>query len=100
MSKQIPVVPVADLERWLAPRPRWKLIEGRLTTRLSFPDFAGALAFINRVGELSEKAGHHPDLVFGWGYAEVRLISHDAGGITPRDLNLASQIDALRTDAS
>lgn len=100
MSKHIPTVAVAELERWLAPRPRWKLAAGRLTTRLEFSDFAGALAFVNRVGELAEKAGHHPDLLLGWGYAEVRLISHDAGGITPRDLDLAAKIDALRPDAT
>lgn len=66
-----------------------------LKKRLTFDDFAAALDFVNRVGALAEAADHHPDITFGWGYAEIALTTHDRGGVTDVDVNLAKQIDAL-----
>ncbi|MGO9344767.1 MAG: 4a-hydroxytetrahydrobiopterin dehydratase [Acidimicrobiales bacterium] len=58
-------------------------------------DFAGALDFVNRVGELAERADHHPDIEIKWNTVTLRLSTHSAGGITGADLELAKQIDAL-----
>jgi 4a-hydroxytetrahydrobiopterin dehydratase len=58
-------------------------------------DFAGALDFVNRVGELAEQANHHPDIEIRWNTVTLRLSTHSAGGITGADLELARQIDAL-----
>jgi len=70
--------------------------EGKLIKRrLEFDNFAAALAFVNRVGELAEAADHHPDITFGWGYAEIALTTHDRGGITDVDIALAKKIDEL-----
>lgn len=60
-----------------------------------FPDFAQALAFVGKVGELAEAANHHPDIEFGWGYVRLTLISHDKGEITERDHQLAAKIENL-----
>ena len=60
-----------------------------------FENFAEALAFVNKVGELAEQANHHPDISFGWGYAEIALTTHDAGGLTENDFALAEKIDNL-----
>ena len=73
----------------------WKAEEARLKRRWEFSNFAEALAFVNRVGELAEAADHHPDITFGWGYAEIELTTHDRGGVTDVDISLASQIDGL-----
>lgn len=73
----------------------WRPENGQLKKRLTFPDFATSLAFINRVGELAETADHHPDITFGWGYAEIALTTHDRGGITDVDAALAQQINKL-----
>lgn len=74
---------------------KWKKEAGSLTKRFEFSDFAEALAFVNQVGELAEKQNHHPDITFGWGYAQVRLTSHDSGEVTSRDHQLAEAIDQL-----
>ena len=61
-------------------------------------DFAGALAYVHRVGELAEQANHHPDVHIRWGTVVLCLTTHSAGGLTEHDLALATRIDAL--DAS
>ena len=66
-----------------------------LKKRFAFPNFAESLAFINHVGALAEAADHHPDITFGWGYAELALTTHDRGGITDVDIALAKQISRI-----
>ena len=66
-----------------------------LKKRLTFPNFADALAYVNSVGSRAEAADHHPDITFGWGYAAFELTTHDRGGITDVDIALAAQIDAI-----
>lgn len=73
----------------------WKATETGLNKRFEFKDFAEALTFVNKAGELAEKANHHPDIKFGWGYAEISLFTHSAGKITDKDHGLAEQIDAI-----
>lgn len=72
----------------------WAADGDALKRRFEFPNFASALAFVNRVGEIAERHDHHPDIVFGWGYAEIALTTHDRGGITPFDFAVAAEIDA------
>ena len=62
-------------------------------------DFDGSIAFVNAIAAAANAADHHPDLALSWNRVTVRLSSHDAGGITERDLRLAAQIDALATIA-
>lgn len=73
----------------------WKSEGTWLKRRWEFANFAESLAFVNRVGELAEEADHHPDIIFGWGYVEIALTTHDRGGVTDVDISLASQIDRL-----
>jgi 4a-hydroxytetrahydrobiopterin dehydratase len=74
--------------------PDWKRRDDqRLAKTFLFPDFAAALAFVNRVGAIAEEQGHHPDLHLAWGRVDVETWSHDAGGITDRDFRLAEAID-------
>lgn len=58
-------------------------------------DFATALAYVNEVGRLAERAGHHPDVDIRWSTVTLHLTTHSLGGITDADLELAGQIDAL-----
>lgn len=70
--------------------------EGKILKKsLKFDNFADALAYVNRIGDLAEAADHHPDITFGWGYADVALTTHDRGGITDVDVALAQKIDEL-----
>ena len=58
-------------------------------------NFAGALAYVNAVGELAEEADHHPDIDIRWNTVTLRLSTHSAGGLTDLDLTLAERIDGL-----
>lgn len=73
----------------------WVHSNDAIVRRLSFSNFAESLKFVNKVGDLAEAADHHPDITFGWGYAEIALTTHDRGGVTDVDLALAEKIDAL-----
>ena len=73
----------------------WKVIDNKLLKRFKFPNFAESLAFVNKISEIAETHDHHPDITFGWGYAEIYLTTHDAGGITIQDIAVAKEIDAL-----
>jgi len=73
----------------------WKVENKSLEKRYSFENFARALDFVNHVGALAEAADHHPDITFGWGYAEIALTTHDRGGVTDVDIALASNIDRI-----
>lgn len=76
-------------------RSGWTVVDGALQKRYEFKNFAESLAFVNRVAEIAEAADHHPDITFGWGYAEFRTTTHDRGGITDVDFALVEKIDAL-----
>ena len=76
--------------------PKWEVVEEHhLRRRLRFKNFREALDFVNRVGELAEEQGHHPDISFGWGYAEVTVWTHKIDGLTESDFILAAKVDAL-----
>jgi 4a-hydroxytetrahydrobiopterin dehydratase len=72
----------------------WRLQDDRLSKNFRFPDFQQALDFVNRVGAVAEELGHHPDIHLGWGRADVETWTHDAGGITELDFELAAKIDS------
>ena len=74
----------------------WRVEGSELRRRRKFDNFADSLAFVNRVGELAEDADHHPDITFGWGYAEIALTTHDRGGVTDVDITLAKKIDEIK----
>jgi 4a-hydroxytetrahydrobiopterin dehydratase len=74
----------------------WERDGDAIARDLKLPDFAAAMAFVNRVAELAEAANHHPDiLVHGWNRVRLTLSTHSAGGLTQADLDLAGRIDAL-----
>jgi 4a-hydroxytetrahydrobiopterin dehydratase len=72
--------------------------EKRLVRSFSFPDFAKALAFVNRVGALAEAEGHHPDISLSWGKVKISLMTHKIGGLWESDFILAAKIDTLPID--
>ncbi|MBX7055484.1 MAG: 4a-hydroxytetrahydrobiopterin dehydratase [Pyrinomonadaceae bacterium] len=72
----------------------WRVDGNSLKRRFEFENFAGALVMVNRIGEIAEEIDHHPDITFGWGYAEILTTTHDRGGVTPFDIELAARINA------
>jgi 4a-hydroxytetrahydrobiopterin dehydratase len=77
----------------LASVPEWKIEGGELVRLYKFQDFVTALAFVNRVGKLAEAAGHHPDIDIRYNRVRLALVTHDAGGLTKKDFDLAGLTD-------
>jgi len=74
--------------------PEWEVNEkGHLERMYTFPNFAEALAFVNRVGTIAEAEGHHPDLYLAWGKCTVELWTHKIHGLTNSDFYLAAKAD-------
>ncbi len=73
----------------------WKIKSGELVKIFQFKDFVTALEFVNRVGEAAEQAGHHPDIDIRYNRVRLGLVTHDAGGLTAKDFDLAGRADAL-----
>jgi 4a-hydroxytetrahydrobiopterin dehydratase len=86
--------PLTELEQELG--GGWSVVdEHHLHKVFSFPDFATALAFTNKVGELAESEGHHPDILLSWGRVEIEIFTHKIDGLTESDFILAARIDRL-----
>jgi 4a-hydroxytetrahydrobiopterin dehydratase len=75
--------------------PGWQIESGELVRTFQFKDFLASLRFVNQVGEFAEKAGHHPDIDIRYNRVRLALVSHDAGGITEKDFDLATQAQNL-----
>ena len=74
----------------------WDVInEHHLNKSYKFSNFAEAQSFVDRVGQLAEEQGHHPDICFGWGRAEISIWTHKINGLTESDFILAAKIDEL-----
>jgi 4a-hydroxytetrahydrobiopterin dehydratase len=80
--------------------PHWELLGGTLVKVVTCKGFVGALAYVSAVGALAEEADHHPDIDIRYNRVTLALVTHDAGGITQLDLNLAKAIDALTAGTS
>jgi 4a-hydroxytetrahydrobiopterin dehydratase len=92
----VPPMEAAEIQKLLGQLSGWEAVGGHhLRKQYKFKNFREALDFINRVGELAEKQGHHPDICFGWGQAEITIWTHKIDGLTESDFVLAAKIDKL-----
>ena len=73
----------------------WKAEDDKLKKGFKFENFAESLEFVNKAGAIAERHDHHPDITFGWGYADFVITTHSEGGITAKDFALAEEIDAI-----
>jgi 4a-hydroxytetrahydrobiopterin dehydratase len=88
---------LAELERELG--NDWKVVdEHHLTKTYRFPDFRQALEHTNRLGDLAEEVGHHPEITLGWGKVEVELYTHKIDGLAEADFVWAAKADRLLGD--
>lgn len=85
----------AEISERLAETKGWQAANDILSKRFEFKNFAESLEFVDKVGAIAERHDHHPDIYFGWGYAEINLTTHDRGGITDFDFAVAKEIDAI-----
>ena len=63
--------------------------------KFKFKNFLESQNFVNKVGKISENEGHHPDILFGWGYAEIKITTHAIEGLSENDFILAAKIDQI-----
>ncbi len=73
----------------------WTLQGAKLETTRKFPDFVEAIAFVNKLVEPAETAGHHPDIEVSYNKVKIILTTHDAGGLTQKDFDLAREISQI-----
>jgi 4a-hydroxytetrahydrobiopterin dehydratase len=86
---------IEEAQSRLANLPGWQIEAGELVRTFQFKDFRTALHFVNQVGEAAEAAGHHPDIDIRYNRVLLSLVTHDAGGLTARDFDLASRAEKL-----
>jgi 4a-hydroxytetrahydrobiopterin dehydratase len=91
----MPVLSPSAAQTRLAQLPGWQIESGELVRTFQFKDFVAALQFVNLIGKLAEVAGHHPDIDIRYNRVRLSLVTHDAGGLTEKDFDLAVQAQNL-----
>ena len=87
-----------EMEQGLAVVKHWQKRAAAIQRQYVFRDFPTAISFVNRVADVAEKAWHHPDIDIRWNKVVLTLTTHDAGGLTRKDFELAAACDALAQD--
>ena len=90
-------LPKNEVDFYLKDLPAWKVSADykKIYRDYKFKDFKEALAFVNKVGELAENEGHHPDFNFTYGKVLIELWTHEVGGLSMNDVIMAAKIDAI-----
>jgi 4a-hydroxytetrahydrobiopterin dehydratase len=93
----VPGLAAEEAEKLLAETPGWTLEEGatRIRRTFRFRNFAAAMTFAQRVGEIAEQEGHHPDITVGWGYCTVAFRTHRIEALHENDFIMAAKVNAL-----
>jgi len=89
----MPQLSRTEIDHFLKSEPEWKFEDGKLVRDWTFKNFVEAMSFVNQVAEQAEAAGHHPDIDIRYNNVRLALVSHDAGGITGRDVAMASELN-------
>ena len=96
----IPPFKIEEIHNYLKKVDGWTVKEDgldgyHLTKDFKFENFLKSQEFVNKVGEISESEGHHPDIWFGWGYAKIKIYTHAIKGLAESDFILAAKIDKI-----
>ncbi len=95
MAKKTAKLSAAEVKTALASASDWRKKQSVITRTFEFKDFPAAIRFVNGVARRAEKAWHHPDIDIRWNKVTLTLTTHDAGGLTEKDFELAKRFDAL-----
>jgi len=90
----------SDIRNALNGIPEWNLSGQAIQRVFQFPDFSSAMEFVNMVAQEAEEANHHPDITISYSRVTLSLTSHDAGGLTKRDLAMARKINSISGKAA
>jgi 4a-hydroxytetrahydrobiopterin dehydratase len=98
-TPETPTLPRPEIDRLLAELPGWTVVESgghlELFRTFKFKGFMPGVELVNRIAQVAEAEGHHPDLLLTYGSLTVRLWTHAAGGLTQNDFVLAAKIDRI-----
>ena len=91
---------ISEIHKYQKKVDGWDIIKGEneiffLSKKFKFENFLNCQNFVNEVGKISEDEGHHPDISYGWGYAEIKVTTHAIEGLSENDFILAAKIDQL-----
>ena len=91
---------ISEIHKYQKKVDGWDILEDKnkiffLHKKFKFENFIKSQNFVNEVGKISEDEGHHPDISFGWGYANVKIFTHAIGGLAESDFILAAKIDKI-----
>jgi len=85
----------SNLENFSKKVPEWEIEDDKLVRLFEFDDFNGAIDFVNSVAEIAEEAQHHPEIEIRYNNVTLSLITHDLGGLTKADFEVAQKVDNL-----
>lgn len=85
----------AEVEKLLKKIPEWDFEDKKIFRVLEFDEFMDGIDFVDGVAEIAEEAGHHPEILINWTMVTLTLTTHDQGGLTDLDFDLAKKIDTL-----
>jgi 4a-hydroxytetrahydrobiopterin dehydratase len=91
----MPVLADNDIQQALAGLKGWSRNGSAIQRVFEFPDFKAAMQFVNKVADAAEQANHHPDIDIRYNKVTMLLVSHDAGGVTQRDVQMAQSINQI-----
>ena len=91
---------ITDIHKYQKKIDGWDVVKNKeemffLEKNFNFTNFLESQKFVNNVGQISEKEGHHPDITFGWGYAKIEISTHAIKGLSENDFILAAKIDQI-----
>ena len=91
---------ISEIHKYQKKVDGWDLVQNEkkiyfLEKKFTFKNFLEAQDFVNKVGKISEDEGHHPDILFGWGYAKINITTHAIKGLSENDFILAAKIDEI-----
>ena len=96
----VPSLDISEIHKYQKKVDGWDVIKNvhniyLLEKNFKFKNFIESQNFINKVGQISESENHHPDILFGWGYAKINITTHAIEGLSENDFILAAKIDQL-----
>ena len=96
----VPALDISEIHKYQKKIDGWDVIKNEkniyfLEKKFKFKNFVESQKFVNEVGRISEEEGHHPEILFGWGYAKINISTHAIEGLSENDFILASKIDKI-----
>ncbi len=96
----VPALDISEIHKYQKKINGWDVIKNDkniyfLEKKFKFKNFVESQKFVNQVGRISEEEGHHPEILFGWGYAKINISTHAIEGLSENDFILASKIDKI-----